>query len=156
MNQLIQQLLQWGLPMAIANMAPVFIKGKHPIDFGKEKNGRRILGKGKTWEGLFGGTLIGGIVGFLLGNFQLGLAVAFGALLGDIIESFIKRKVGIKSGHPWWGFDQLDFVIGGILLGSFIETPMTKTVIILLLVMSLGHPLANYIGYKLKMKKNKF
>jgi len=142
--------------MGIANMAPVFIKGRHAIDFGKEWKGKRLLGKGKTWEGLLGGTCIGGVVGFLVGNFQLGLAVSFGALLGDILESFIKRKVGIKSGHPWWGFDQLDFVIGGIVLGSFIELIMWKTAIILVMGMLILHPLVNYIGYLLKVKKNKW
>ncbi|MFH1450813.1 MAG: CDP-2,3-bis-(O-geranylgeranyl)-sn-glycerol synthase [archaeon] len=156
MNLVLKQVIQWGLPMAIANMSPVFLKGTHPIDFGKEWQEKRILGKGKTFEGLIGGALVGAVVGFILGNFLLGLAVAFGALMGDIIESLIKRRVGIKSGQPWWVFDQVDFVIGGIILGSFVEPVMTKTVIILLIVLPLLHPVVNYIGYKLGVKKNKW
>jgi CDP-2,3-bis-(O-geranylgeranyl)-sn-glycerol synthase len=156
MNQLILTILQWGLPMGIANMAPVFIKGRRPIDFRKEWKGKRLLGKGKTWGGLIGGIVLGAITGFFLGNFQLGLAVSAGALLGDILESFIKRRVGIKSGQTWWVFDQTDYVIGGIIVGSFVQPIALKPAIILLIILPLLHPLVNYIGYKLKVKKNKF
>jgi CDP-2,3-bis-(O-geranylgeranyl)-sn-glycerol synthase len=156
MNELLFEVLKWGVPMGLANMVPVFIKGTHPIDFGKEIRGKRIFGKGKTLEGLISGTFIGGIIGLLFGNWQLGLVIGLGSLLGDIFESFLKRRVGIKSGQPWWGFDQLDFVIGALILGSFVE-PISRTAIIILLIgMPILHPLANYIGYKLKIKKNKF
>lgn len=153
MNPLIIQLLQFGIPMAVANMTPIFVKGKIPIDFGKELKGKRLLGKGKTIEGTVMGICIGALAGFLLGNAYLGLLVSIGALLGDIVESFIKRRVGIKSGAPWWGFDQLDFVIGALILGSFAESLMLKTAIILLVISPPLHLLINIIGYKLKLKK---
>jgi len=153
MNPLILQIIQFGIPMAVANMIPVVVKGRIPIDFGKELKGKRILGKGKTIEGTVIGILAGTLIGFLLGNIYLGLLASIGALLGDIVESFLKRRVGIKSGQPWWGFDQLDFVIGALILGSFAETLMLKTAIILLVVSPPLHLLINIIGYKLKLKK---
>lgn len=156
MDQFLLNLVQWGLPMGVANMAPVFIKGKMPIDFGKEWSGKRILGKGKTWEGLVGGVAIGTLVGLLLGNWQLGFMVSFGALLGDMIKSFAKRRVGIESGQSWWGFDQTDYVIGGILLGSLVRTPTLWLIVLLFVILVPAHPLVNYIGYLLKVKKNKF
>ena len=153
MNPLLLQIIQFGIPMAVANMTPVIVKGKIPIDFGKELKGKRLLGKGKTIEGTVIGILAGTIIGFLLGNAYLGLLVSTGALFGDISESFLKRRVGIKSGRPWWGFDQLDFVIGALILGSFAEPLMLKTAIILLVVSPPLHLLINIIGYKLKLKK---
>ncbi|KAA0006124.1 MAG: CDP-archaeol synthase, partial [Thermoplasmata archaeon] len=40
----------------------------------------------------------------------------FGALLGDIVESFFKRRVGKERGEDWIPFDQVDFLIGALIL----------------------------------------
>ena len=51
------------LPAGIANMAPVLVKKiqflNFPIDFGKRIGGKEILGKNKTFRGIFFGTLAG-------------------------------------------------------------------------------------------------
>jgi len=53
-------------PAYIANSVAVLTGGKYPIDQGKTlSDGNRILGDGKTWSGLLGGTL-GGIAFGLL------------------------------------------------------------------------------------------
>ena len=46
-------------------------------------------------------------------------ALCFGALLGDIVESFFKRRLGKNRGEDWLVFDQLDFIIGALVL-SFV------------------------------------
>ena len=46
-------------------------------------------------------------------------SICFGALIGDIIESFFKRRVGIERGKNWIPFDQLDFILG-VLFFSFV------------------------------------
>ena len=79
-----------------------------------------------------------------------------GVILGDLVKSFYKRKQGIKSGNPWWGWDQVDFVIGGLLLGFLVYVPPAGTVLLLMIVSPILHLLANNIGYLLKIKKNKF
>ena len=54
-------------PAYIANSVAVLTGGKYPIDQGKiSSDGNRILGDGKTWSGLLGGTLGGIIFGILL------------------------------------------------------------------------------------------
>jgi len=103
------------LPAYIANASAVLVGGGTPIDFGKNwKDGKRILGDGKTWKGLIIGTLVGMIGGFGLSvaskyiamtefafvgisdfyGFPLMMpivfSICFGALMGDIIESFFK------------------------------------------------------------------
>lgn len=81
----------------------------------------------KTWEGFFGGLLGGGIFGTWLAYtlffdgravnwtalFAVGLSVSIVSALGDLIESLIKRSVGVKdSSHliPGHGgaLDRLD------------------------------------------------
>ena len=132
------------IPAYIANGCAVLVGGGTPIDFGKKyKDGRRILGDGKTWRGLFFGAFIGMIGGFglsvgakFISNTEfafIGLndftgfplmipiifSITFGALLGDIIESFFKRRIGKKRGEGWIPFDQLDFILG-VLFFSFL------------------------------------
>ena len=54
-------------PAYIANSVAVLTGGKYPIDQGKTlSDGNRILGDGKTWSGLLGGTLGGVAFGLLL------------------------------------------------------------------------------------------
>jgi hypothetical protein len=45
----------------------------------------------------------------------LGPLLGCGDLLGDAIESFLKRQRGTAPGNPWFPFDQIDYIIGGLL-----------------------------------------
>jgi CDP-2,3-bis-(O-geranylgeranyl)-sn-glycerol synthase len=131
------------LPAYIANASALLLGGGLPIDFGKKwRDGNRILGDGKTWRGLFIGTFIGMTAGFgfsVISKFAFNIdfplkindftgfpwmipilfSLCFGALMGDIIESFFKRRIGKKRGENWIPFDQLDFILG-VLFFSFI------------------------------------
>ncbi|HJQ92892.1 MAG TPA: CDP-2,3-bis-(O-geranylgeranyl)-sn-glycerol synthase [Candidatus Thermoplasmatota archaeon] len=59
--------LLFFLPAYVANMSPLLVAKvvpgwNTPIDGGRlAKDGRRVLGKGKTWRGLTGGTLLGAV-----------------------------------------------------------------------------------------------
>jgi len=117
--------LIYVLPAYITNAMPViFVKllGRTtPIDGGAYAwDGRRVLGDGKTWEGFISGTSIGigaGVLIYLLGN--LGefrspfepLSLSLGAMLGDLLGSFIKRRLGLRRGDPAPGLDQLGFLL---------------------------------------------
>ncbi|WP_455139645.1 CDP-2,3-bis-(O-geranylgeranyl)-sn-glycerol synthase [Candidatus Hodarchaeum mangrovi] len=55
------------LPLWFGNASPTILGGGAPIDGGKYwRDGRRILGDGKTIRGFWAGTLVGGIVGMLI------------------------------------------------------------------------------------------
>ena len=75
-----------------------------------------------------------------------------GAILGDAIGSFIKRRLGIEKGRPAPLLDQLDFVFGALLLASLITRIQMKTIIILVVLTPFGHLMVNLIGYWLKLK----
>jgi CDP-2,3-bis-(O-geranylgeranyl)-sn-glycerol synthase len=131
------------LPAYIANASALLLGGGLPIDFGKKWNdGNRILGDGKTWRGLFIGTFIGMTAGFgfsVVSKYAFNIdfpirindftgfplmipilfSLCFGALIGDIIESFFKRRIGKNRGENWIPFDQIDFILG-VLFFSFI------------------------------------
>ncbi len=120
------------LPVYVPNPGAVIFGGGTPMDFGRKfYDGRRILGKSKTWRGFFGGSLLGFSVGLVqnyLSSFLpqewfppfsndwgtailLVLTLSFSSLLGDATGSFIKRRLGIESGGRAFLLDQLPFVI---------------------------------------------
>ena len=112
----------YGPPMA-SNGFPVLVRGEKPLDKGKNFiDNRRILGDGKTVEGLAAG-LLGGYtaslsVAALRESFfyiLAGLAASAAALLGDIAASFIKRRLGLERGAPLPLVDQLDFMVAATL-----------------------------------------
>ncbi len=170
------------LPAYVANGFAVFAKvinKKHPIDGGKVfRDNRLIFGEGKSWEGFIIGFLSGTIIGCLqvvfapillnliltylvlplelfpivLITFPLVVLVAIGALIGDLIGSFIKRRLNIERGQPAPGLDQLDFLVVSILFGMLIIPLPILLILFLLLVTPLFHLLANIVGYFLGLK----
>ena len=89
----------------------------------------------KTYEGLFGGIIISLLVSLLFSfayeikiNLELVcfiIIIIFSAFIGDIVESYLKRKNNIKNSSefiPGHGgvFDRMDSIIGGILGYSLI------------------------------------
>jgi CDP-2,3-bis-(O-geranylgeranyl)-sn-glycerol synthase len=173
--------LWFMLPAAIANASPIFSahlpylkRWNAPIDNGRTFRGKAIFGTHKTWRGLLGGIIVatvvfwlqqqfGGHLGFIrhspdaaayltLPIFILGPLFGFGALLGDAVESFIKRQRDIPSGKSWFPFDQLDYIIGGLLVSlPFITLPFAVYIWILVLWMVI-HLIASYVGFLVGLK----
>lgn len=120
------------LPAGLANMFPILAahlpglkKLDYPMDFGLCLRGRRILGPHKTMRGLAVGVLVAALVMFLQGRpLMLGVLLGLGALFGDAAKSFFKRQLDILAGESWFLFDQLDYILGGILL-TYWHTPLT-------------------------------
>ncbi len=89
------------LPAYFANAAPVLLHGGGPLDGGRNfSDGKRILGDHKTVYGTLVGIAVGSIFGIFQGNPVQGLLFALGAIMGDLIFAFIKRRLGIPPGKP--------------------------------------------------------
>ncbi|RLG87605.1 MAG: CDP-2,3-bis-(O-geranylgeranyl)-sn-glycerol synthase [Thermoprotei archaeon] len=155
------------LPAMLANGTPVFVKNGTPIDGGKYFiDRRRILGDGKTWEGLVIGLTFASIVGVAYYTFCgqvvlliYSIVLGLGALLGDIIAAFIKRRVGIPRGKPAPILDQINFILGSTflvkLLGIDSAAGISITLsefLLILIIASLLHILANFAAFKLGIK----
>ncbi len=85
---------------------------------------------------------------FLLRGFLL----SFGAMLGDTIGSFIKRRLGFERGAPCIPLDQLDFIILALLLANLVTPIPQQYVLIFLAVTFVAHIATNFIAYKLGIK----
>lgn len=147
------------LPIYCTNGAPVIFGGGRPLDLGRRLgDGERIFGDHKTIRGFVSGLAAGTIVGlleyyFVSANLLLVAVLAsLGALLGDLAGAFVKRRLKMKPGAPLPGVDQLDFVLGAIVLVSTAYQLSLTTILILVLVTPPIHLLTNLGAYVLGLK----
>ena len=163
--------LYFFLPAYFANMCPV-IAGKLKLPLGRPISDR-FFGSHKTWRGFYAGYL-GALAVLalqlfiqsrqLLGTYTLlnyqGINIfdyaflfGIGAIIGDSLKSFFKRRLGIKPGAPWFPFDQLDFVVVALLfLWPFFALPWPH-ILVLLIATPILHLFVNILAYKLGLKK---
>ena len=170
--------LWFFLPAGIANMAPIFAahlpllkRWDTPLDLHKKYRGKQITGPNKTFRGLLGGAVVGGVcaliqaylwpeysalIGLPNGSFWIfcfGALLGLGALLGDAVESFFKRQNNITSGKSWFPFDQTDYIVGGLIAAS-LTASIDILVYVLIFIIYFGlHIVVSYIGYLIGLKK---
>jgi len=157
--------LYYIFPAYCANAAPVLFGGGKPIDLGRRfLDGKPILGSNKTYRGFISGILIGTLVGWVQsmlaptlglrgGSVLLGFTLSLGALVGDLLGSFIKRRLDIKPGDPFPVSDQIDFVLVALLFSLAVEPPTLLAAVIVILLTPPIHLLTNFIAYLLRVKK---
>jgi CDP-2,3-bis-(O-geranylgeranyl)-sn-glycerol synthase len=143
------------LPAYFANAAPVLLHGGGPLDGGMNwSDGKRILGDHKTVYGTLYGVAVGAAVALAQGNLAQGLLFSVGAILGDLLFAFIKRRLGIQPGKPLPLWDQVGFIILAILLGSLIEPRPTWQQDIAMIVTTIPvHYTSNLFAWGLSWKK---
>jgi len=166
----------------VAGPGAVLLGGGPPIDGGRVgSNGQRLLGAGKTWRGLLAGIVAALLVGCLqllalgatqapllsdfgfasvgLGFMGILLLLGVGSMAGDVLKSYIKRRLGRPRGAPLPLADQLDFLLGAWLLLALGAPWFLVGVIgwqhaVMLLLFTPGlHRLTNILGYLLGRKQ---
>ncbi len=149
-----------AIPCYVANSSPVLFGGGAPIDGGRDfADGRRIFGSNKTVKGFTHGLLLGSVAALgeaaLFSQYILlpaGILASLGALLGDLFGAFVKRRLNITPGSPLPIVDQLDFILGALLLASPILHVTMGAVLILVIATVPIHLLANVVAYMLRLK----
>jgi len=169
MINLIFSSLYFILPAYIANTFPVLFKW---LPLGAPIN-KQLLGENKTWRGFYTGYFGALIVLFIqfylqksgtilaatllnyenINLFLYAFLFGIGALTGDLIKSFFKRRLKIAPGQPWIPFDQLDLVIGSLIFLAPFYVPAWQVILTVLICTPLLHLGANWIAYKTKLKK---
>jgi CDP-2,3-bis-(O-geranylgeranyl)-sn-glycerol synthase len=178
------QVLWVLLPAYIANALATLPRGRGPaMDLGRSwRDGRRVLGPSKSWSGFLCGSLAAIPFGLLeawlillappnlklvpefaptvLAAIPVVALLTFGAMTGDAIGSFAKRRLGRESGARTLLLDQLPFVfvpIGiGLVVdpGLFVGTFASLPALLWVLVYTLGlHAAFNWVGYVAGLKK---
>ena len=86
------------------------------------------------------------------------IGLAFGAMVGDISASFLKRRTGRERGAAFPVVDQLDFVAGAIVCAALLDFGwvvdiFTLPVLGVVIVLTPGlHVATNGIAYALGLK----
>jgi len=103
------------LLLAVANGTPVVAKKllrgflSYPLDAGKAFiDGRALLGSSKTIRGILVSVIATSICAPLLGfAWTIGLLIGLAAMVGDLLSSFIKRRMGFPPTGRALGLDQI-------------------------------------------------
>jgi CDP-2,3-bis-(O-geranylgeranyl)-sn-glycerol synthase len=159
-------LLYLMLPAYMANMAPPFTRfwrgWNRPIS-------RQWLGEHKTVMGFIAGLVVAMVTTFAQAKIHwhegllpyarwplLGTAFGFGAMGGDALKSFLKRLAGIPPGRPWIPMDQLDFVIGSLLLIVPFANVRWSDIAVILVVSFMGDIAVNHLSYALGIRETEW
>lgn len=170
--------LYFFLPAYFTNMIPPLMRKANlfnfldkPVDFNRKFLGQPIFGKNKCWRGvIFGiiiGILIAGIQGCLyqfpaikkislldyhqINIFLFGFLISAGAVFGDLLFAFIKRRLKMAPGARFIPFDQTNYVIGAAIFLTSIFKIEIMVWITLFILTFLLHIIVNRIGYYLKL-----
>lgn len=159
--QLIIEALKFIFPAYCANAIPVLTGGGLSMDFGKTlPDGRPVFGRNKTFRGFLAGLVIGTVAGLAesyLFHYAIsfGFLVSLGALMGDLTGAFVKRRLSIPPGGLLPVVDQIDFIIGAILISLLLPMPRSWELYVAALIITPPvHLLTNYAAHKLKLKTN--
>lgn len=175
--------LYFFLPAYFTNMTPPLVKKlgifgflDKPVDFGKKFFGQPIFGHHKTWRGIILGMIVGILVVLIqrylyqfpaiqkisildysqINIFLFSFLISSGAILGDLLFAFIKRRLKMKPGAKFIPWDQTNYVIGAYLLLTYffkIEKMIWITILILTFFL---HITVNRLGYYLKLHQAKW
>jgi CDP-diglyceride synthetase len=107
--------VQMLLLLGVANGSPIVAKRvcglryAQPLDGGLPFiDGRPLLGASKTWRGLIVAVATCALAAPLCGvSMALGALIGAGAMAGDALASFIKRRLGLLPGDRALGLDQI-------------------------------------------------
>ena len=166
------------MPAYFANMAPVIAKNinflKLQVDFNRKIKGKPVLGANKTFRGLFFGITFAIAIGYIqfhLYNIdffrdisfigyknwlQFSFLMGFGALTGDLVKSFFKRRLNIKPGDKFIPFDQTDFVVGALIFVMPVFDLTIKIFVTSLIISFVSHIIVNHIAFYLNVRNEKW
>jgi len=148
------------MPAYVSNAVPVVLGGGLAFD---ALFRTRVFGKNKTIWGFFAGMVFGSLAAFLLmlalpmqirlQYLAFGIVSSFGAMLGDISGSFLKRRIGIAEGKQFF-LDQVLFIIVALALGYFVlpEIYGIEVVAAVLIATFFMHIIFNIIANRIGVK----
>lgn len=152
------------LLIIIANGAPIILRAlmgerlDFAIDFGRRlADNKPVLGRSKTWRGVIGAIVLTSTSAVLLGySAGTGTQIAIYAVLGDILSSFIKRRLGMATSSMAPLLDQVpeSFIPAFMLMDKF-EVDF-QSIIILVCVFFVLELLISSILFKLGIRKQPY
>jgi CDP-2,3-bis-(O-geranylgeranyl)-sn-glycerol synthase len=149
-------------PAYFANAAPLVFGGGSALDRGRTlADGQPIFGSHKTVRGVVAGIVVGTLVGLAESFIDphlvfAGFMISLGAVLGDLFGAFVKRRLKVVPGRSFPILDQLDFILGSVLLGyPFFQVGLISILLVVVVTPPI-HLATNYGAYRLGIKKTRW
>jgi CDP-2,3-bis-(O-geranylgeranyl)-sn-glycerol synthase len=152
------------LLLFLANGSPVVAKRilgprlAHPLDRGKKfVDGRPLFGASKTIRGVVSSILVTS-AGAMLAGFPMvvGMQFAVASLGGDLVSSFIKRRLGLPPSSRALGLDQLPESILPMLVCWHALNLDLATALTVVAIFFAGELLLSRILFRLKIRERPY
>ena len=156
--------LQLLIVIAAANGAPVVAKKifgdryAKPLDGGaKFTDGRPVFGPSKTFRGLVAAVFAAAVAAPLVGlSPAVGVVAGAGAMTGDLISSFIKRRMGKASSSRATGLDQIPESLIPLFLCAFLVGLSIVDIVIGTIVFMLGEMILSPLLFRLGIRSRPY
>ncbi len=154
------QVIELLLLLVACNGAPVVAtrmcgaRGEWPVDGGRmAKDGRRWLGASKTWRGLLASVSTGALLAWVMGwSPWFGAGFAALCMVGDLLTSFVKRRIGMESGGRFMLMDQIPESLLPLwfawFVGEFPAVLILQVVALFVLVCLVSSPILFRLGIR--------
>lgn len=158
------RIAQLLLLLAVANGTPVFVKKllgdflAYPLDGGmKFPDGRALLGSSKTIRGIATSMAATAACAPVFGlPSTTGLIVAVTAMSGDLLSSFVKRRLGYASSSRAWGLDQIpESLLPAIACMGLLEITVVDIVLVVTLFI-VGEMLLSRLLFRLHIREQPY
>ena len=156
--------LQLLIVIAAANGAPVVAKKifgdryAKPLDGGaKFTDGRPVFGPSKTFRGLVAAVFAAAVAAPLVGlSPAVGVVAGAGAMTGDLISSFVKRRMGKASSSRATGLDQIPESLIPLFLCAFLVGLSIVDIVIGTIVFMLGEMILSPLLFRLGIRSRPY
>ena len=150
--------------LGVANGAPILATKlfKHrmatPIDGRlRLRDGRPLFGESKTIRGIVASVVCTALAAPLLGlNWILGAELAAASMAGDLLASFLKRRLGLKVHAQAIGLDQIpEALLPLLILQSRLELSAAE-IVLLVAAFAFLEAVLSYVLYKLRIREQPY
>jgi CDP-2,3-bis-(O-geranylgeranyl)-sn-glycerol synthase len=156
------RILELLILLALANGAPVaaaFVLRERfswPLDGGvRFIDGQPLFGKSKTVRGVVFSVLVAALVGELLDlGWRLGAALGATSMAGDLISSFIKRRLKLPPSSRATGLDHIPESLLPLLVCQQALGLTAAEITAIVVLFLFGNMVVSPIFYKLRIRKH--
>ena len=160
----LELILKFVILLAVANGAPLLAKKllgdvlAYPLDGGRTlTDGQPLFGASKTIRGVLVGVIAAMLAAPLLG-FALvtGLVVGAAAMAGDLVSSFVKRRMGLAPSARAFGLDHVpESLFPALAAMQVLELTLTDVLVITVLF-TLGGQALSLLLFKIRLRDHPY
>ena len=160
----LELVLKFVILLAVANGAPLVAKKlmgdvlAYPLDGGRTiSDGQPLLGSSKTIRGVLVGVIAAMLAAPLLG-FALvtGLVVGAAAMAGDLVSSFLKRRMGLAPSARAFGLDHVPESLLPALVAMQVFGLTLADVLLITVLFTLGGQALSLLLFKIRLRDHPY